>query len=219
MYSKYPIGKLIIEAMENANIKRAELIKEIGYMNINKGLRHLDACLRGKKLSGKFLINLARVLKIDNQTLNEAVKNTLEEIRYKQEKRERLHFKPHIYIKHSESRPRSITTICFVGLSFFKHIELPSNIHTVSDEEQIKIVQTAIRQHEDRGMFGEVTGHLYRKTYDYSIEFSVAGEMIGHSTEKINEPKATLTIGNKTIEGGILGLRSLNNNQGQKNRS
>jgi len=59
-------------------------------------------------------------------------------------------------------------------------------------------------------MFGQTTGYIYRKTYDDGIEFSVTGEVIGRSTENIYEPKATLTVGGKTIEGGILGLRSVN---------
>lgn len=37
MYPKYPIGRLIVAAMKENNIKRSELVKAIGYLNINKG--------------------------------------------------------------------------------------------------------------------------------------------------------------------------------------
>ena len=104
--------------MKETNINKSELVKAIGYQNINKGMRKLDACITGEKIHKKFLVNLARVLEIDDQTLNEAIKKTLEEIKHKQEKQERLHFKPHIYIKHSESTPRSITTVCFAGINY-----------------------------------------------------------------------------------------------------
>ena len=203
--------------MKETNIKKSELVKAIGYLNINKGIRKLDDCITGEGIykNKKLLFNVGRVLEIDDQTLNEAIKKTLEEIKHKQEKQERLHFKPHIYIKHSESTPRSITTVCFIGVSYFKHIELPPNIHMLSDEKQIETVTKIINEHyqieEDKNlMFGQTTGYIYRKTYDDSIEFSVTGEVIGRSTEKIYEPKATLTIGNKTIEGGILGFSSVN---------
>ena len=203
--------------MKENNIKKSELVKAIGYQNINKGMRKLDACITGEGIHKKFLVNLARVLEIDDQTLNEAIKKTLEEIKRKQEKQERLHFKPHIYIKHSESTPRSITTVCFIGVSYFKHIELPPNIHMLSDEKQIETVTKIINKHYQieegkNGMFGHITGYIYRKTYDDSIEFSVTGEVLGRSTEKIHEGKATLTIGGKTIEGGILGLKRVMTN-------
>ena len=218
MYPKYPIGRLIVAAMKENNIKKSELVKAIGYLNINKGIRKLDACITGEEIHKKLLFNVGRVLEIDDQTLNEAIKKTLEEIKHKQEKQERLHFKPHIYIKHSESTPRSITTVCFIGVSYFKHIELPSNIHILSEEKQIEIVSKIINKHYqiEEGkiqMFGHITGYIYRKTYDDSIEFTVTGEVLGRSTEKIYEPKATLTVGGKTIEGGILGLRRVNDKQ------
>jgi len=124
--------------MKETNIKKSELVKAIGYQNINKGMRKLDACITGEGIykNKKLLFNVGRVLEIDDQTLNEAIKKTSEEIKHKQEKHERLHFKPHIYIKHSESTPRSITTVCFIGVSYFKHIELPPNIHMLSDENK-----------------------------------------------------------------------------------
>jgi hypothetical protein len=215
MYPKYPIGRLIVAAMKENSIKKSVLVKAIGYQNINKGMRKLDACMAGERIHKKLLFNVGRVLEIDDQTLNEAIKKTSEEIKRKQEKYERLHFKPHIYIKHSESRPSSITIVCFAGINYFKHIELPSNIHMLSDEKQIEIVSKIINKHykSEEGkiqMFGHITGYIYRKTYDDSIEFTVTGEVLGRSTEKFYEHKATLTVGNKTIEGGILGLRSVN---------
>ena len=211
MYPKYPIGKLIVAAMKENDIKKSELVKAIGYQNINKGMRKLDACITGEEIHKKFLVNLARVLEIDDQTLNEAIKKTSGEIKRKQEKQERLHFKPHIYIKHSESTPRSITTVCFIGVNFFKYIGLPPETHLLPDEKQIEIVSKIINKHyqSEEGknlMFGHITGYIYRKTYDDSIEFTVTGEVLGRFTEKFYEPKATLTVGNKTIEGGILSL-------------
>ena len=201
--------------MKETNIKKSELVKAIGYQNINKGMRKLDACMAGERIHKKFLVNLSRVLEINDKTLNEAIKKTSGEIKHKQEKYEKFHFKPHIYIKHSESRPSSITIVCFAGINYFKHIELPSNIHMLSDEKQIEIVSKIINKHyQSQGgkiqMFGQITGYIYRKTYDDSIEFSVTGEVLGRFTEKFYEPKATLTVGGKTIEGGILGFNSVN---------
>jgi len=217
MYPKYPIGRLIVAAMKETNINKSELVKAIGYQNINKGIRRLDACITGEEIykNKKLLFNVGRVLEIDDQTLNEAIKKTSGEIKRKKEKQERLHFKPHIYIKHSESTPRSITTVCFIGVNFFKYISLPPETHLLPDEKQIEIVRKIINKHYQieegkNGMFGQTTGYIYRKTYDDGIEFSVTGEVIGRSTENIYEPKATLTVGGKTIEGGILGLRSVN---------
>ena len=37
MYPKYSIGRLIVAAMKETNIKKSELVKAIGYQNIKNG--------------------------------------------------------------------------------------------------------------------------------------------------------------------------------------
>ena len=63
--------------MKENNIKKSELVNAIGYLNINKGIRKLDACITGEGIHKKLLFDLARVLEIDDQTLNEANRHNI----------------------------------------------------------------------------------------------------------------------------------------------
>lgn len=77
LYPEYPIERLIVAAMKENNIKKSELVKAIGYLNINKGIRKLDSCITGRGIHKNFLADLARVLEIDDQTLNEANRHNI----------------------------------------------------------------------------------------------------------------------------------------------
>ena len=135
-----------------------------------------------------------------------------EELQQEEELREdhrRLHFRPYVYIKHERSVPRSITCVAFTGDDRYKRIRLPAGVPFLSDGQQIALVRDAIQRHISKTggmdpMFDRITGYIYRKTYDFSIEFSPDGRIVSATTEEIPEPVPTLKIGGRTVEGGLL---------------
>lgn len=217
----YPIGELMRDTITSKGIKRVDVVKAVGYINTNKGLRYLDRCIHGEgNCSKKFVIEVLKFLEVDQHTIDEAIRKTKEkleaekeEAERRREEYERKNFRPYIYIKSSESRPEGLAIVAFVGVGAFKHISCPEKISGWAIEEQISKVREIITRHyrdEDGkcSQFGDITGYIYRKTYDDNIEFSIDGEVLGVSMGKFDEgPEPFLQIGNKVITGGLLNLK------------
>ena len=213
----YSIGKLIRSSIRDKDIKKVEVVKALGYRNIDKGLRRLNDCIQGQgKCSKAFVRRLAGVLEINNQAMDEAIKKTEDECRLEREaaarRREiyaRKNFKPYIYVKTSEKRPNSIAIVAFTGAAVYKCIDLPVEISSRSIERQIREVSKTIKQHYSKrnghsGQFGKITGYIFYKTYDEGIEFSIEGEVIGDSLGRpVEDGETALQIGNKIITGGL----------------
>lgn len=216
----YSIGILIKSTIQNKGIKKVDVVKGLGYRNITKGLRRLNDCIQGEgKCSKKFLREVAGVLGIKEQVLDEAIEKTEDECRLEREeaarRREiyaRKNFKPYIYIKTSETRPKSIGIVAFAGAAVYKCVGLPEEISSWPIERQIREVsKTVKRNYRERnghsGQFGKITGYIYYRTYDEGIEFSIEGEVVGDSLGKpVEDTEITLQVGNKTIVGGLLGV-------------
>jgi len=209
MFPKYSVGRLIEKTFRERGLRRSQIIQAVGYRNVNKGLRRLDTILTGRVRDFEFLREVSRALEIPEETFEQAMRETLRERHLEHEKQERhntLHFRPHVIIKHSRERPKSLTALCFMGSNRFKHLRLPPGLPFFSDDEQLEVVRDVICRHFDRdknvdGMFGFPTGYIYRKTYDRSIELSTDGEIIDDTLGKIHEPKALLVIGGRVAAG------------------
>lgn len=213
----YSIGKLIRSSIKEKGIKKVEVVKALGYRNIDKGLRRLNDCIQGQgKCSKAFLRKLAGALEINNQAMDEAIKKTEDECRLEREamarRREiyaRKNFKPYIYVKTSEKRPNSIAIVAFTGTAVFKCIDLPEEISSWPIERQIGAASKTIKQHYcemngHSGQFGKITGYIFYKTYDEGIEFSIEGEVIGDCLGRpVEDGEPALQIGNKIIAGGL----------------
>jgi len=73
----YPIGKLISAAMESQGLKRKDLVRAVGYRNLNKGRRAVDACLDRGDCSNEFLMKgLSRALGLDPGEIGKAIQLT-----------------------------------------------------------------------------------------------------------------------------------------------
>ena len=217
----YPIGELIRNIITSKGVKRIDVVKAGGYMNTNKGLKHLDRCIHGEgNCSEKFVIKVLKFLEVDQHTIDKAIRKTKEKLESekKEEERrreeyERKNFRPYIYIKSSESRPEGLAIVAFAGVGAYKHISCPEKIQGWPIEEQISKVREIIARHyrDKNGKchhFGNITGYIYRKTYDDNIELSIDGEVIGISMGKFNEgPEPTLQIGGKVIVGGLSDIK------------
>ena len=119
------------------------------------------------------LLGVVGVLEIKDQVLDEAIEKTEDECRLEREeaarRREiyaRKNFKPYIYIKTSETRPKSIGIVAFAGPAVYKCVGLPEEISSWPIERQIREVsKTVKRNYGERnghsGQFGEITGYIY----------------------------------------------------------
>jgi hypothetical protein len=221
----YAIGELIVSAIKKSGMSRREVVEALGYQNINRGLRRLDRLIQENSCNNRFLTHLIDVLKIPPNEMKQAITKTNEKVhrerketRIKREQYLREHFRPYLYVKSEERRPRQISIVAFVGIAPFKHVPLPGIEHAKDQKEELQIVRAAIRNHyeEHQGrcpMFGRTTGYIYRRTFDQSIEMTIDGYVVELIPGPVPEPKVFMSVGGQKIEGGMLHFMDQSNNE------
>jgi len=220
----YSIGNLIRNTIFEKGVKRVDIVKALGYANLNKGLRYLNNCIQGEgKCSKEFVTKVLEYLKVEQYIIDEAIQKTKDKLKAEEDERkheregyEIANFVPHIYIKSESTRPNSISIVAFVGVQHFKCIECPKGIQNIPIRRQLNKVSEIIIDHynENNGnsMFGKITGFVYYNTYDNGIEFSIDGKPVDFDVKKIeNISETTLKIGNKTVTNGLLNIISQEN--------
>jgi hypothetical protein len=187
---QYQISKLINQVISGNKQRKREIILKLGYKNFNKGYRRLYHLIETGECLEPIKNMLPTALGLDPQVVADAFEATarqkaeeLELARRRQEEYERRTFKPHLWIEHELSRPRSIAMAALSGINSFKLVSLPEGINQLSWNEQKRVVRWAIQRHQrDNGiedyMFGKVTGYVYRQTYDDSHLFSKDGKLL-----------------------------------------
>ena len=202
----YPIGTLITEGLKTKGMKRKDLVRALGYTNFNKGRRNLDACMGKGKCSNEFLRqHLPLVLGLTPAQVEEAIHLTEEKKRQEADQEARAQFQPHIYVE--VKRTARIFVLCFTGATRNQYIDLPPDLPSLPEEEQIERIRQIVRQHylTNEGkcrLVGDIRYYVLRRTYDESILFQPNGEIMARYDKPYKEAKATLQIGNKILEGG-----------------
>jgi len=211
------ISALILRYASRSKEEKLNIVKKLGYKNLNKGLRRLDNFIQAGQCPESLREKLPTVLGLEPSAIQQAYELTLtqqgeekENARRNREEHERKTFRPHIWVKHELKNPPlgSICIVAFIGIEHWKVITLPDDIAGLEWSEQFNTVREEIREHQsqedvDRSMFGKVTGYLYRKTYDDSFLLSSDGTLLEIYSPKVRKPEVYLKVGNKKIQEGI----------------
>ena len=213
----YQISELIFRYLSDSKEDKLNIVKKLGYKNLNKGLRRLDKLIQTGECPDSLRKKLPAVLGLDPYAIEQAYELTLSQIEEQEEKAtqniesyERRMFRPHIWVKHELENP-PLGTICiaaFIGIEHWKVIALPEYITDLRWSEQFKTLKNKIREHQslehvDKSMFGKVIGYIYRKTYDKSFLFSPNGNLLEIYTSKVRKPEVYLKVGYKEINEGL----------------
>jgi hypothetical protein len=214
MDATLPLGRYIQCKIEERGMTKTEVIDRCGWQNAKKGLRRLDKMIRGTVLNMNLLTKLVGILDLDKDEVNRHLRLTSAILRMGQEKDERskrVNWVPFVHVLAELSRPTSITIVAFCGGDPSRYVEVPTPVTLLPYEQQIAEVGKLLREHhvDHKGrthFFGKIVGFVYHFTYDYGIEFSVAGEVVGKRTTPFTPPRTTLSVGNKIISGGLPAL-------------
>lgn len=142
----YAMGELVTQAMRDRGMARKDLVKALGYKNTPKGRRNLDACLDKGVCSNAFLRkNFPPVLGLDPAKVEEAIRLTEEQKKQEANRVARARFEPHIYIEVRRTFP--IFAIAFSGAGRNLYIDLPPELPSLSEEEQMERVGQIVREH------------------------------------------------------------------------
>ena len=213
----YEISKLVNEVISQSKKLKREVVLKLGYRNMNKGYRCLNALLETGECPEFIKERLPQALNIDKELVDGAFEVTRQQIAKetelaikRKEEYERKHFKPHLWIEHERKYPQgaSFWYVVFIGIHHFKVLPLPENINDMDWELQESLVKERILQHQkdcnsNDVISGSVTGYTYCQTYDNSFLFSVDGKLVRRHIEKVDKPEMFIEIGNRSISGGF----------------
>lgn len=214
----YEISRLIKEVLSNSKERKRQVVRNLGYKNLNKGYRRLYDLLEEGICPDSSREKLPKALNIEKELIDQAFLLTAQEkareaelARQRREEYDRKCFVPHIWMENEDERPTGAKFwfIVFVGIDKFKVLTLPEYINKLSWTRQQTLVKERILQHqkESKGeyvIFGKVAGYIYKQTYDDSFVFSVDGNFLGKNTPKPHKPELYIEVGNKKIKDGVL---------------
>jgi hypothetical protein len=160
-------------------LARGELVKRLGYKNLAKGIRRIDALREGHIVGTKELLDvLPQALEISAETVTRALDQTVREIELA-EKREaeardkiwRENFRPHAIILTERSVPSPIFVAAMVGVEKLLRIDLHATQGPVSFVRQV-----LDRLPEEVPAFGKTAGFVINYSPDQAVRFDPNGQ-------------------------------------------
>ena len=212
----YVITLLIEQVLKNRNWRKKDLLLGMGYKNLGRGMRRLDACLsKGDCSNREFMSRLRLALDISPAVLEETTEQTRRQVeennrqrRIQEELDRRLSFRPYVFVKTEQERPSSITAAAVIGPRL-KHLQLNETVLIRSRREQIAQVAEIIRQHftDNFGrclLYGSIVGYTFRIGYDETIEYDPAGMILREQSGCYREHGETyLLVKHTPVKSGL----------------
>ena len=138
MKSDLAIATLIRSRMTELGLSRGEFAKRLGYKNVAKGIRRIDALCDGNIEGTKqFLDVLPRALETSAETVKHALDQTVRELelaeKQEAETRDKLwqeNFCPHAIILTERTVPSPIFVAAIIGVEKLLRIDLDPNSRT-----------------------------------------------------------------------------------------
>ena len=175
-----PLGHLITKRISQLQISKSMLVAQIGYTNINKGMRRLNSWINGEYLPDAMEEGLAKGLQIEYTVLKKAIEATLEyykvekeEYEIKERKIQQAIFRPHICAICEKSVPSPIIAGNMTHARRF--VNFDSSFLELSENDKLAAVKKEIISHflKNEGCipaFGGITHYVLRRDYDEKFE-------------------------------------------------
>lgn len=117
---------------------------------------------------------------------------------------EEAKFRPHIYVRHSQSVPQPVFAAVFTGAPW-RFLKIPATVLLRRDQAQQGYVSWRCRSHyrETQGrcfLFGTITGFEWVKSEKESVILDIRGRVVGSKQEPSVPGTGSLRIGNKSVE-------------------
>jgi len=193
----YSIQEFVLEIMKQKNITTKELAKRLGYSNITKGIRRINAFLQYDEYNATIIDNLHSALDVPK----DVIAKKLEETRQQIEKERENNFKPFLYCVTTYQVPSPIF-VCAITRSYeLKKVELPHNFNDLTEEQKMLTIQQAIKEHNEKvyNKYGGIIPaygaiHAYTLVYAYNANESDLPVYTPDGTLMENPPKEYQSI-------------------------
>ena len=198
MKSALPIGTLIRVRMSELDLSRGELAKRLGYRNLARGIRRIDALCDGDIERTKHLFELLpQALETSPESVKRALEESLREIKSAEEQeaeaREKLwreNFRPHVIIVAERTIPSPIFVAALLGVERLLRIDLDLTHRPVSFVEQ-----ALERLPEGVIAFGRTTGFVINYSPEQAVKFDCEGQPIEILDGAVRPGIASLHLG------------------------
>jgi hypothetical protein len=198
MRSDLAIAALIRSRIAELGLSRGEFAKRLGYKNIAKGIRRIDALCDGDLEGTKqFLDVLPQALETSAETVKLALEQTVRglELAEKQEaeardKIWRENFRSHAIILTERTVPSPIFVAAMIGVEKLLRIDLDATQGPVSFVRQV-----LERLPEGVPAFGKPIGFVINYSPDQAVRFDPKGQPIAILDKAVRPGTATLHLG------------------------
>src|SRR5580704_7211631 len=196
MKSDLAIATLVRSRMIELGLSRGELAKRLGYKNLAKRMRRIDA-LRDGDLKGtkQFLEVPPRALELSAETVKRALDQSVRELesaaKQEAEARDKIwreNFCPHAIILTERTVPSPIFVAAMIGVEKLLRIDLDATQGPVSFVRQV-----LDRLPEGAPAFGKPIGFVINYSPDQGVRFGPNGQPIAILDKAVRPGTAVLT--------------------------
>ncbi len=210
MKSNLAIATLIQSRMTELGLSRGEFAKRLGYKNIAKGIRRIDALCEGDiKGTKQFLDVLPQALETSADTMKRALEQTVRDIelaaKQEAEVRDKIwreNFRPHVINLTENTVPSPIFVAAIIGVEKLLRIDLDVTQGPVSFVRQV-----LNRLPEEVPAFGKPIGFVINYSPDQAIRFDLNGQPTAILDKAVRPGTAVLfQLGRRPIPAEALGV-------------
>ena len=210
MKSNLAIAALIRSRTTELGLSRGEFAKRLGYKNVAKGIRRIDALCDGNIDGTKqFLDALPQALETSADTVKRALDQTVRELelaeKQEAEARDKLwreNFCPHAIILTEHTVPSPIFVAAMIGVEKLLRIDLDATQGPMS-----LVRQVLDRLPERVPAFGKAIGFVINYSPDKAVRFDRNGQPIAILDKAVRPGTAVLLrLGGRPIPAEALGL-------------
>jgi hypothetical protein len=209
MKSDLAIFTLIRSRMTELGLSPGEFAKRLGYKNIAKGVRRIDALCDGDLEGTKqFLDVLPQALETSADTVTRALDQTVREIELAEKQEDEAHdkiwretFRPHAVILTERTVPSPIFVATMVGVEKLLRIDLDAT------QGPATFVRQVLNHLPERvPAFGNTIGFVINYSPDKAIRFDLNGQPIAILDEAVRPGTAVLRLKGRPIIAEALEL-------------
>jgi hypothetical protein len=210
MKSDLAIATLIRSRLTELGLSRGEFAKRLGYKNVAKGIRRIDALYEGDiEGSKQFFDVLPQALETSADTVKRALDKTVRELelaeKQEAEARDKIwreNFCPHAIVLTQRTVPSPIFVAAIIGIEKLLRIDLDATQGRVSFVRQV-----LDRLPEGVPAFGKPMGFVINYSPDKAVRFDSNGQPIAMLDKAIRPGAAVLLrVGRRPIPAEALGL-------------
>ncbi len=177
------LADLITDQLNHQALTKPALVKRMGYVNVDKGLRRLNAILQNdlSQIDPGFRDRLAQALGLNVADIQVFEANTRSKLNFG--------FVPYAYLSTENYVPRPIFACAWGKFHEQKYIRFPVKL---SPDDYLRFVMK--RLPVAIPTFGRVIGFHIHYGFDKARGFSIAGEMLSEAVTSPYSTEATLYI-------------------------